>query len=73
MRVLLDENMPRQLTQLFTPNIEAVTVGQHGWKGKGMDPALGSGWMKLKDSDEVRGLIKFHLGDRSIFKAHRAG
>lgn len=32
--MLLDENMPRQLTRLFAPEIEAMTVGQRGWRGK---------------------------------------
>ena len=34
MRVLLDENMPRQLMGLFESGIEVATVGQLGWKGK---------------------------------------
>ena len=33
MRVLLDENMPRKLTQHFDPGVEAKTVGQCGCKG----------------------------------------
>ena len=33
MRVLLDENMPHKLTRLFAPEVEAITVGQRGWKG----------------------------------------
>ncbi len=33
-RVLLDENMPGKLTQLFAEGVEAQTVGQRGWKGK---------------------------------------
>jgi len=33
MRVLLDENMPRKLTQHFDSGVEAKTVGQCGWKG----------------------------------------
>ena len=34
MRVLLDENMPRKLATRFAPDIEALTVGQCGWRGK---------------------------------------
>lgn len=33
MRVLLDENLPRALTRLFEPHVEATTIGQVGWKG----------------------------------------
>lgn len=43
------------------------------WEGQDeMDPMTGSGWMRLKAKDEVEGLIKLHLGDRSLFKARRA-
>ncbi|HLL47358.1 MAG TPA: hypothetical protein VK399_11655 [Longimicrobiaceae bacterium] len=42
------------------------------WEGNDeMDPASGSGWLRLKGDDEVLGLIRFHLGDRSRFKARR--
>ena len=34
MRVLLDENLPHKLRQLFEDNIEVVTVDYQGWKGK---------------------------------------
>ena len=34
MRVLLDENLPRKLRQLFEDGIEVFTVGDLGWKGK---------------------------------------
>ncbi len=34
MRVLLDENLPHKLRQLFGDNIEVVTVGYRGWRGK---------------------------------------
>ena len=34
MRVLLDENLPHQLRELFEDNIEVITVGYRGWKGK---------------------------------------
>ena len=34
MRVLLDENLPHKLRQLFSDSIEVVTVGYRGWKGK---------------------------------------
>ena len=34
MRVLLDENLPHQLRELFENNIEVVTVRHRGWQGK---------------------------------------
>ena len=34
MRVLLDENLPHKLRQLFDDNIEVVTVDYRDWKGK---------------------------------------
>ena len=34
MRVLLDENLPHQLRELFEDNIEVVTVSYRGWQGK---------------------------------------
>ena len=43
------------------------------WDGQDeMDPVNGMGWMRLKDQDEVEGLINFHLGDLSMLKAKRA-
>lgn len=33
MRVLLDENLPRKLLNHFDPDVEAVTVVEHGWSG----------------------------------------
>ncbi len=57
---------------------EIVQVGseerfEFTWAGNDeMDPAAGSGWLKLKDKDNLEGRIKFHLGDRSTFKAKRA-
>jgi predicted nuclease of predicted toxin-antitoxin system len=33
MRILLDENLPRQLKQHFTADIEALTVQERGWSG----------------------------------------
>jgi len=35
MRLLLDENLPRRLIPLLAPEVEAVTVAQQGWRGKG--------------------------------------
>ena len=44
------------------------------WDGQDeMDPMTGSGWMKFNGTNEVEGLIKLHLGDRSGFSARRAG
>ncbi len=34
MRVLLDENLPHKLRELFEDNIEVGTVSYRGWKGK---------------------------------------
>lgn len=34
MRLLLDENLPRKLVRLFTPEVEATTVKEQGWDGK---------------------------------------
>lgn len=34
MRVLLDENLPHQLRELFAENMEVVTVGYRGWRGR---------------------------------------
>jgi hypothetical protein len=43
------------------------------WDGAAeMDEASGSGWLQLIGKDEVEGVIKFHGGDRSTFKAHKA-
>jgi hypothetical protein len=42
------------------------------WKGSAeIDEANGSGWLQLSSKGEVEGLIKFHGGDRSTFKARR--
>lgn len=42
------------------------------WEGNDeMDPASGSGWLQLKGETELLGSIKFHLGDRSRFRARR--
>jgi hypothetical protein len=37
-----------------------------------MDETGGSGWLQLSGKDQVEGLIKFHGGDQSTFKAHTA-
>ncbi|MDY6901812.1 MAG: hypothetical protein SWZ49_27605 [Cyanobacteriota bacterium] len=43
------------------------------WEGQDeMDEALGSGWIELNGDEEITGLIKLHLGDRSTFQAKRA-
>lgn len=36
-----------------------------------MDEASGSGWLELNGNDEVKGLIDFHMGDRSTFQAKK--
>jgi hypothetical protein len=43
------------------------------WEGNDeCDAALGSGWLRLKDEDNVEGRIKLHLGDSSKLLARRA-
>jgi hypothetical protein len=43
------------------------------WDGQDeIDEASGSGWMQLVRANEIKGLIKFHRGDRSTFKAKKA-
>jgi hypothetical protein len=43
------------------------------WEGADeVDEASGSGWLQLSSKDEVEGLIKFHGGDQSTFKARKA-
>lgn len=42
------------------------------WEGYDeMDEASGSGWLELNGNDEVKGLIDFHMGDRSTFQAKK--
>lgn len=44
------------------------------WEGNDeMDPASGSGWLQLNGGNELLGSIELHLGDRSKFRARRAG
>lgn len=44
------------------------------WEGSDeMDPVSGGGWLQLEGENELLGSIKFHLGDRSGFRARRAG
>lgn len=44
------------------------------WQGNDeMDPASGGGWLQLKGENELFGSIKLHMGDRSRFRARRAG
>jgi hypothetical protein len=43
------------------------------WEGNDeMDPASGSGWIRLKDQNTIEGRVKFHQGDSSKFLAKRA-
>lgn len=43
------------------------------WEGRAeMDPVSGSGWLKPVGEEEAKGMIKFHLGDRSRLTARRA-
>ena len=41
MRLLLDENLPRRLTGLLGPKVQATTVGRRGWSGKRNGELLG--------------------------------
>ena len=42
------------------------------WDGNDeCDPALGSGWFRLKDKNSIEGRIKIHMGDNSAFSARR--
>ena len=42
------------------------------WSGNDeCDEAFGSGRLKLKDKDTLKGKIKFHQGDKSKFRAKR--
>ena len=44
------------------------------WEGiDEMNAVTGSGRLRLTDGGELRGSIQFHLGDRSRFRARRAG
>jgi hypothetical protein len=43
------------------------------WEGADeMDEASGSGWLQLSKKEQAEGLIKFHGGDHSTFKARKA-
>ena len=43
------------------------------WEGNDeMDPASGSGWMRLESVDAAIGVLAIHRGDRSRFTARRA-
>ena len=43
------------------------------WDGQDeMDPASGSGWLRLTNESEAHGVIRLHMGDRSTFEARRA-
>jgi hypothetical protein len=43
------------------------------WEGAAeMDEASGRGWLRLSSKDQANGLIKFHRGDQSTFKARKA-
>jgi hypothetical protein len=65
---------------LVTGSIDGYLEDKNGkerfvftWDGSDeMDEANGSGWLQLSSKDEVEGLIKFHGGDRSTFKARKA-
>ena len=51
---------------------EGVPAVEWTWDGNDeMDPAQGRGWAVL-DGQEINGMILFHRGDESRFKARRA-
>ena len=56
MRVLLDEHVPRKLRQLFERDVEVVTVGYLGWKGKK------NGELLRMAEDEFDGFITMDQG-----------
>jgi hypothetical protein len=66
---------------LVTGSIDGYLENNNGkerfvftWEGAAeMDEASGSGWLQLSSKNEVKGLIKMHGGDRSTFKARKAG
>lgn len=42
------------------------------WDGNDeCDPASGSGWVKLKNENQLEGEFRFHLGDWSTFSARK--
>jgi hypothetical protein len=43
------------------------------WAGNDeCDPACGSGWVRMKDTDLLEGKFRIHNGDNSTFLARRA-
>jgi hypothetical protein len=45
---------------------------EFSWSGSDeMDPANGSGWVKIKDTETIEGEFRIHLGDDSTFLAHK--
>jgi hypothetical protein len=79
--LLTPENGGEFQFRLVTGSIDGYLEDSNGkerfvftWEGAAeMDEASGSGWLQLSSKDEVEGLIKFHGGDRSTFKARKAG
>ncbi|MBE9128638.1 MULTISPECIES: hypothetical protein [unclassified Coleofasciculus] len=54
-------------------DIEGKKRLEFTWEGNDeCDPALGSGWIRLKDKDSIEGEISLHYGDDSTFLAKRA-
>ena len=45
---------------------------EFAWEGNDeCDPAIGSGWVRIKGKDVIDGEIRFHNGDSSTFLARR--
>lgn len=43
------------------------------WEGNDeCDPASGSGWLRIKEKNELEGEFRIHLGDSSTFSARKA-
>jgi len=57
----------------YLEEVEGIERFVFTWEGNDeMDEVFGSGWIKLINEHEIEGLINFHQGDRSGFKAKKA-
>ena len=60
---------------LVSGDMDCESVGEKlefTWDGNDeCDEAQGSGWIKFKDENTLKGKIKFHQGDKSKFWAKR--
>lgn len=61
-----------QLDGEVTNNKAGETL-EFTWEGSDeCDEASGSGWLRLQDANTLKGKIKLHGGDSSLFSAERA-